>query len=246
MPTRKDQSMTEYSAPPTTSDPPPQTPTDQARAVVHSAADAGGDVVDTAKEQGKAVVAETGRQARDLYATVRSEVNQQASTQQRRAVGGLYALGDEVGRMADHGGESSATTQVARQVSNRITQTARWLESREPGDLLAEVKAYARQHPGTFLLGAAALGVLAGRLTRNLATSTDEPSTREPFTPATPAGPPVPATPTAATPPVTPASPVTPAQPYSYERQTPMTAGAWQQSGGTDPVAPYPAESTRS
>jgi hypothetical protein len=46
---------------------------------------------------------------------------------------------------------------------------AGWLESREPGDLVAEVRSYARRNPGTFLVGAALLGVVAGRLTRNVA-----------------------------------------------------------------------------
>jgi hypothetical protein len=39
------------------------------------------------------------------------------------------------------------------------------LQSREPAELLDEVRRFARRKPGMFLLGAAAAGVLAGRLT---------------------------------------------------------------------------------
>ena len=39
------------------------------------------------------------------------------------------------------------------------------LQNREPAELLDEVRSFARRKPGLFLLGAAAAGVLAGRLT---------------------------------------------------------------------------------
>ena len=45
---------------------------------------------------------------------------------------------------------------------------ASWLENRDPGSLLEEVKSFARQRPGTFLLVAAGAGLLAGRLGRSL------------------------------------------------------------------------------
>ena len=45
---------------------------------------------------------------------------------------------------------------------------ASWLENRDPGSLLEEVKSFARQRPGTFLLAAAGAGLLAGRLGRSL------------------------------------------------------------------------------
>ena len=43
---------------------------------------------------------------------------------------------------------------------------AGWLDQRDPGELLDEVRGIARRKPGTFLLGALAAGVVAGRLTR--------------------------------------------------------------------------------
>jgi hypothetical protein len=60
---------------------------------------------------------------------------------------------------------------VVRQVSERANGAASWLESREPGDLMKELQSFARRRPGVFLAGAAFIGVLVGRLTRNVMTA---------------------------------------------------------------------------
>jgi hypothetical protein len=151
-----------------------QTAKDQTKQVGQTAVQAGSDVAQSAKEQGKEVVAEAGRQAQNLYHQARVQVSDQASTQQKRAVGGLYSLGDEMSRMAQQGGQNGPATQVARQASDKINQVAQWLESREPRHVFQEVKRYARNNPGTFLFGAAVLGVLAGRLTKNLTGDSDD------------------------------------------------------------------------
>ena len=159
-----------------------------------AAVDAAGDVVQTAKEQGQEVMAETGRQAQQVYAQVRSEVDAQARAQQQRAASGLYAIADEAGRIAERGGESGVATQLNRQAAQRVREVGQWLEQREPRQVLNEIKTYARRHPGTFLAGAALLGVVAGRLTKNLAAaggaagpgSRIDPAPRAPF--ATQAG----------------------------------------------------------
>jgi hypothetical protein len=142
---------------------------EQATAVGQSAVQAGGDVVESAKDQAAHVASETSAQVRDLYGEARTQLAQQAGVQQERAVAGLRSLGDEVRAMADRGGESGPATQMARHASDTVHRAAQWLDEREPGHVLDDVKSYARNNPGTFLLGAAVLGVLAGRLTRNLA-----------------------------------------------------------------------------
>jgi hypothetical protein len=63
---------------------------------------------------------------------------------------------------------------LIRQAAERSASVASWLEGRDPGSLLNEVKSFARQRPGTFLLLAAGAGVLAGRLTRSLAAGAPE------------------------------------------------------------------------
>ena len=153
---------------------------DQTNAVGESAVSAGGDVVWSAKDQGREIAAEAGRQAKDLYGRARTEMADQARTQQKRAASGLFAVADEAARIADRGGESGPVTRVVQDASARIAQAGRWLEDREPGQLLDDVKRYARRHPGAFLLAAAALGVVAGRFAKDLtgASNNDQPTVR--------------------------------------------------------------------
>ena len=64
---------------------------------------------------------------------------------------------------------SGMANDLAQQASSKIRDIARWLESREPADLLEEARSFARRRPGTFLAGAALVGLVGGRLTRGMA-----------------------------------------------------------------------------
>jgi len=57
-------------------------------------------------------------------------------------------------------------TDLAREVSDRVRTLGTHLENREPSQLLDDARDFARRRPGTFLLGALAAGVVAGRLFR--------------------------------------------------------------------------------
>src|ERR1700754_3183781 len=140
----------------------------EAKEVGRTAVAAGGDVAQTAKEQGKQVARETARAARDLYGTTRAQLRDQTGAQQRRAAAGIRSIGDEIRSMAEQGGQSGPASDLAHQASARIAGVADWIEAREPGQVVDEVKQFARRHPGAFLAGAAILGVLAGRLTRGV------------------------------------------------------------------------------
>ncbi|MEH1168197.1 hypothetical protein V6V47_22705 [Micromonospora sp. CPCC 205539] len=146
---------------------------EQARQVGSEAAHAGGAVAQTAKEQGTEVGREAARQARNLYGEARTQLANQTGEQQRRAVGGLRSLADEMRSMAEQGGQAGPVSELARQAADRVHGAAGWLEERQPGDLINEVRSYARRNPGTFLVGAAVLGVLAGRLTRSISDAGD-------------------------------------------------------------------------
>jgi hypothetical protein len=147
---------------------------EQAASVGHTAAEGGSQVLRTTAEQGRHVAGEAGDRARELYGAARDELRGQVGQQQRRAAGGLRSVSGELRTMADQGGGSGPATELAHRASGTIDQIADWLERREPGDVLDEVKRYARRHPGAFLTGAAVLGVLAGRLTRGLAAHSSE------------------------------------------------------------------------
>jgi hypothetical protein len=138
----------------------------EAAGVAESAKDAGGHVARTASDQAKEVAAETGRQARNLMRESRNQLREQARTGQHRAADRLNSIADELREMASSGTtQSGVTADVVREASDRLHDVAAWLSKREPGDLLNEIRGWARQHPGTFLFGAAIAGVVAGRLT---------------------------------------------------------------------------------
>ena len=152
---------------------------DQAGQVGQTAAQAGGEVAQTGKEQVQNVASEAKQQARDLVGEARGQVRDQAGTQKGRAVDGLRNLADELNQMAQQSGQSGIATEVARQAAQRAHGLADHLDRHEPGELLDQVRAYARRRPVAFLTGAAVLGVLAGRMTRSLASSGDGSDTRQ-------------------------------------------------------------------
>jgi hypothetical protein len=158
---------------------------EQAVAVGQGAAEAGQHVATVAKHQGQTVVAEAGNQAKDLIDQTRNELTQQASAQQQRLAHGLHALADELNSMTQHSAQPGMATDLARQGASRSHAVASWLETREPANLVTELKSFARRRPGAFLLTAAGAGLLAGRLSRGVkdAAADDEPnhhSTAEP------------------------------------------------------------------
>ena len=147
---------------------------DEASRVAGSAKEAGKDVAATAKEQAKNVAGEAKSQARDLYHQTQRELRDQAAQQQERVASGLHSVGDELDQMASSSEQGGVATDLVRQAAQRAHSIAGWLDQRDPGSLLNEVKSYARRNPGTFIAAAAIAGALAGRLTRALASGGDD------------------------------------------------------------------------
>ena len=127
-------------------------------------------VAGTAKEQASKVASEATDHAKQLYGQASENLKQQAGEQQQRAAGGLRSLGEQLGRMAENDDEQGVASKVVRDLSGRATSAAGFLENRDPGSLLDEVKTFAAKRPGTFIAIAAGAGLLAGRLTKALAT----------------------------------------------------------------------------
>lgn len=160
---------TGMSSTPQTGDSTAETARHEAAEVADTAKEAGAQVAQSAKEQVGEVTREAGQQARDLADQFRSEATEQAATQQQRAAGGLRSLADELSGMANRSEQDGPATDVARQAAGRLHDVAQWLENREPGEVLDEVRSFARRRPGAYLALAAGAGMLAGRLTRGLA-----------------------------------------------------------------------------
>lgn len=150
---------------------------DQAANVAGSAKQAGQQVASTAMDQAGNVAAEAGRQTKDLLKQAQSELSDQAASQQQRLAEGVKSLGGELRSMANNNDQPGVATQLAHQGADLAEQVSSWLSERDPARLLSEVRSFARQRPGTFLLLAAGAGVVAGRLTRGVkdaASSDDE------------------------------------------------------------------------
>jgi hypothetical protein len=153
----------------------------EATNVGQTAKEAGSQVASTAADQAKEVADVTKRQAQDLLNQGRTQVREQAIGQQQKAAQGLSSLAEELRGLAN--GTSTGAPGPARdlleQASGKVEEFSSWLQNREPADLLDEVRTFARRKPGMFLLGAAAAGILAGRLTSGVkAVHTDDDGSR--------------------------------------------------------------------
>ncbi|TFC05591.1 hypothetical protein E3O42_03315 [Cryobacterium adonitolivorans] len=137
---------------------------------------AGQHVAGVAKDEIHRVGSETKQQAKDLYRQTQSELADQAASQQKRVASGIRTLGDELGSMADSSETQGVASDLAHQAASRAAGVADWLDQRDPGSLLNEVKGFARRRPGTFIAIAAVAGVLAGRLTRSVIAESKESS----------------------------------------------------------------------
>lgn len=142
---------------------------DEAERVGGTAAESGRQVAGVAKEEAAHVADEARHQIRDLTDQARQELVDQAHQQKDRTANNLHALSDELRTMADSSDRSGTGAQLVSEAARRTGDAAQWLEHRQPGDLIDEVKSFARRRPGAFLLLAAGGGVLAGRLTRGTA-----------------------------------------------------------------------------
>jgi hypothetical protein len=139
---------------------------DKASDSAQAGKEAAGQVAQTAADKARTVVDETQRQARDLITEARSQASNEAARHHRNAATNLHSLGDELNAMSQQSEQRGVASELAAQGGQRAHDLASWLDDREPGDLLNEVRAFARRRPGAFLIGALAAGVVAGRLTR--------------------------------------------------------------------------------
>ncbi len=145
---------------------------EQAGHVAGTAKEQAGQVAGTAKEQALEVAGEAKAQARDLAGELRGQVQQQAGQQRDRLVQLVREFSDELEQMASNGGGQGLATEVVRQAAQRLRGVQSYVEGGDtgtPGDIVADVRRFARRRPAAFLVAAATVGVLAGRATRSAA-----------------------------------------------------------------------------
>jgi hypothetical protein len=152
---------------------------EQAAQVGQSAKESGTQVASTAADEAKNVTAEARKQAKDLTQEVGNQAQQQAAIGKDKAAGSLHSLGEELRSMARNSDQSGPVTDLAHEAADKVTDLATWIEQRDPGTLLEEVRSFARRKPGTFLVGAAAAGIVAGRLTRGAVRASKDDTTSD-------------------------------------------------------------------
>lgn len=138
---------------------------DHAQQAAGTAADESRHVAGVAKDEAQRVASEAQAQVTHLLSEATTQVEEQSRTQRDRLVDTLHTLGDDLEKMAAQGNEGMASNLV-HEGADKVRALSSRLDGREPRELLDDVRSYARRKPGTFLLGALAAGVVAGRLTR--------------------------------------------------------------------------------
>jgi hypothetical protein len=148
------------------------TASEQAAQVASTAKEQATQVVSAAGEQAKAVAADAKDQARQLVDNSRQQLRSQAGEQTQKAATSLRDLGDQLQRMVSGEGPAEGpAADIARQAAQTVQRFADNLENRRPEELLEDVKRFARQRPGLFVLGALGAGFVAGRVLRTVDTS---------------------------------------------------------------------------
>jgi hypothetical protein len=145
-----------------------ETAKQEAAEVSRTAAGSAQTVAETAKTEAATVASEVKTNARDLLYQAKSDLTDRAGAQQQKAADGLRSISSQLHSMASASDQPGAASGLVREAAERSSAVASWLDRRDPGSLLDEMKSFARQRPGTFLLLAAGAGMLAGRLGRGL------------------------------------------------------------------------------
>lgn len=163
------------SAPGSGDSPVRDTAAQQSRQVKDQAQHAAGEVANTLKQETRQVADEAMDQARSLADSAKQEASSQLSTQKDRLAVQSRSISDDLERISrGERPESQMVNQAVSMLSDRARRVTEQLESKEPMDLLDDVRRFAARRPVAFLAIAAGVGLLAGRLTRGLKDAGDD------------------------------------------------------------------------
>lgn len=127
-----------------------------------------GEVAGTAKQEAQSVANDAKQQAADVLGTARSELRTQAADQAKTLSATLSDVGRQLGDMADGSNEPDAqVAQLARSAADSLSQRAERIDEGGIDGVIDDVKRFARNRPGAFLLGAIGAGFAIGRLAKH-------------------------------------------------------------------------------
>ena len=134
-----------------------------------------------AKDKAGEVLQEAKTQARNVVDDLKRDAHEQASRQTGRAADGLRGLAQQLGALVEgRPGDAGLAGDYARRLGDRVSDVAERVERGGFDGVVRDVRRYARQRPGTFLLGAAVLGFATGRVLRAGAQATQANGTSSP------------------------------------------------------------------
>lgn len=120
---------------------------------------------DETASQVRSVASTATEQTKSVASDVAGEVKTQLSQQKSKLASTIREIGDELDKTA--ASQQGTVASLVGEAADRSRQVSQWIDTHEPRDVLAEVEDFARERPVMFVLGAAALGFLVGRVTRS-------------------------------------------------------------------------------
>ena len=183
------------------------TAAEEGKGAAAAAADAGGQVASTAAEGAKELASQTAQQAGDVkrqateqarqfVGQAQDQLREQAESQAQRASSGLKDLSTQLRGLAEGKPAVGGVAQNGvRQLAEKVEAIAQRMDERGVDGTVDDLRRFARQRPGAFLLGAAVAGFAVVRLGKGLKEAQeDQPqlpaSAAGATTPLAPAGPP--------------------------------------------------------
>jgi hypothetical protein len=140
---------------------------EQGRAVAQTAAAETRDVADHAKEQVTSLAVETREQAMQALSSATNELETQLTQRLGEAASLARTTADELRALSEgRPQDAGRTAGFVRQASQRLDRFAERTEVLGARGAAEEVADFGRRRPVAFLLGAAAAGVLVGRMVR--------------------------------------------------------------------------------
>ncbi len=139
-----------------------------AHTVAEGAKDKAVDVQQTAKAEARSVANDAKNQASEVLATTRSQLRDQASEQTKTLSSTMRDISEQLRGMADNSDQPEAqVATLAKSAADSLGSRADRLEVGGLDELIGDLKRFARNRPGTFLLGSVTLGFAVGRLAKH-------------------------------------------------------------------------------
>ena len=127
-----------------------------------------GAVAETVRDETKNVAREAQRQGQSALHQVQDDLRSRADTEATRFAATLHETGQQLSAMADAADGQGLMPILVRDGAQAVERVATRLDQGGLDAVTVDIRRWARRSPGSFLLGAAALGFVAGRLARNL------------------------------------------------------------------------------